>query len=129
MKDVDIDQLDSDLNTSQELEKYLKKVRDISRDMFMELAFAADILQANLSTLPVAANISPNTAALVGSGNHSKIRARKVARRLRKAAAAQKNVGVEAVRTWREFTRSFAPEIESRRIAGRGNRRPQFTIS
>jgi hypothetical protein len=115
-----IDELDSPLNTSQELEGYCKKARDLCRDIFLEFSFAADELQQNLSTLPTSALRFSNGPA--GAAN-SRLRARKVARHLRKAAEAQKYAGVQVVRCWREFTRAFAPEIEARRRPGGGNRR------
>lgn len=115
-----VEELDSPLNTMQELERYCKKARDLCRDIYMDFSFAADELQQNLATLPTS-NLR-FSAGPVGAAN-SKLRARKVARQLRKAAEAQKYAGVQVVRTWREFTRAFAPEIEARRRPNGGNRR------
>ena len=117
-----IKELDSPLNSSQELGRYLRKLRDLCRDVYLEISFAADELQENLSTLPVAD--SRYNSGVMGSAN-SKLRARKVAGCLRRGAEAQKYVGTQAVRTWREFTRAFAPEIEARR---RGTQRRGFKV-
>lgn len=105
-----IDELDSPLNTSTELERYLKKIQDLYKDLYMELGWGAEMLQRNLATLPVTgAKGGPLGAAT------SRIRARRVANNLKRAAEASKYAGGQAVKTWREFTKSFAPEIEASR--------------
>lgn len=117
-----IDELDSPLNTTKELETYLGRVRELHRDLYMDLSFAAEVIQQNLSTLPVA-----DSKAGAFGATHSRVRARKVARCLRRAADANKYAGAQAVKTWREFIRSFAPEIEMIRNGGKKTQ-PKFEL-
>ena len=115
-----IDELESPLNTATELEKYCKKIQDLFKDLYMELGWGAEILQRNLSTIPVAD--SKYNGGVLGS-TVSKIRARRVANNIRRASEASKYAGAQAVKTWREFTKSFAPEIEAVR---RKTAQPKF---
>lgn len=117
-----IDELNSPLNTASELEGYLKKVKDLYRDLYMELTFAAEVLQQNLATLPV---IDSRANGGILGGANSRLRARRVANQLRKAAEASKYAGGQSVKTWREFTRAFAPEIDAKRA---GSKRPKFEV-
>jgi hypothetical protein len=119
-----IDELDSPLHTATELEAYLKRVQDLYKDLYMELSWGAEVLQKNLSTIPVAD--SKHQGGVRGS-TVSKIRARKVANHLKRASEASKYAGGEAVKTWREFTRSFAPEIEA--IRQKRQTRPSFRVN
>jgi hypothetical protein len=116
-----IDELDSPLNTASELEGYTKKLRDLYHDLYVELEFAAQVLQENLSTLPVA---DSQFGGAMGAAN-SRIRARRVANQLRKAAEATKYSGGQSVKTWREFIRAFAPEIDAARNPGK---KPTFKV-
>lgn len=105
-----IDELDMGLNSSSDLREYVKRVRDLSRDFYMELEFAAQVLQQNLSTVPA---VDPR-------GGHlgrfaSRRRARKVAACLKRAAEAQKYAGGQAAKTWAMFVAHFAPEIDAAR--------------
>lgn len=108
-----IDELESDLNTASKLEAYLKKVKELYKDLYLELNFAAEELQENLATLPVMDSKLPN-GGVVGSAN-SKVRAKLVADCLRRIAESSMYCGGEAVKTWRQFTKAFAPEIEATR--------------
>ncbi|MGH3097924.1 MAG: hypothetical protein ACRDMV_18230 [Streptosporangiales bacterium] len=117
-----IDELDSSLNTTTELEKYTKRVRDLCRDLYMELEYGAEILQQNLATLPVAGGSS---SGMFGSVN-SRARAKKVADTLRRAAEAQKYAGGLSVKTWRLFVQSFAPEIDAARQ--KNPKQPAFKV-
>lgn len=115
-----IDELDSPLNTAGELEKYCKKLRDLERDFYMELEFAAQVLEQNLATLPTVDNVG------VLGGAASKVRAKLVANNLRRAAEAHKYSGGQAVKTWRAFVKAFAPEID----AARGKtKKPTFDVN
>jgi hypothetical protein len=117
-----IDELDSPLNTATELERYLKKVRDLYRDLYIELEWAAQILQENLSTLPVVGSDGERRTGALGSVN-SRVRAKLVADNLRRAAEASKYSGGQAVKTWRQFVKTFAPEIDAARTRAK---KPKF---
>lgn len=117
-----IDELDSPLSSATELEKYLKKVRDLYRDLYIELEWAAEILQQNLSTLPVVNAEGERRGGALGSV-HSRVRAKLVADNLRRAAEASKYSGAQAVKTWRQFVKTFAPEIDAARAK---TRKPKF---
>ena len=116
-----IDELDSPLNTASELEGYTRKLRDLFHDLYVELSFGAQVLQENLATLPVAES---KVGGPLGAAN-SRMRAKKVADQLRKAAEAAKYSGGQSVKTWREFVRTFAPEIDAARNPGR---KPTFKV-
>lgn len=116
-----IDELDSPLNTATELEKYTRRLRDLFHDLYVELEFGAQVLQENLSTLPVADSKFGGAA---GAAN-SRMRAKRVANQLRKAAEAAKYSGGQSVKTWREFVRTFAPEIDAARNPGK---KPTFKV-
>jgi len=105
-----IDELDMGLTSSSELQEYVKRVRDLCRDMYMELEFAAEVLQANLSTIPAVDSNGQKMGRIA-----SRRRAKKVANCLRRAGEAQKYCGAQAVKTWAMFARSFAPEIDAAR--------------
>lgn len=118
-----IDELNIALNSSSALETYVKKLREIERDLYMELAFAADQLQANLSTLPVA---NASYGGVLG-GTQSKLRARKVANNLRRASEAHRAAGGMVVKTWAQFVRDFAPEIDA--AFGKSGKKPTFKVA
>jgi hypothetical protein len=117
-----IEELDSPLNTATELEKYTKKLRDLYHDLYVELEFAAQVLQENLATLPVA---DSKVNGPMGAAN-SRIRARRVANQLRRAAEASKYSGGQSVKVWREFVRAFAPEIDAARNPNK--KKPTFDV-
>lgn len=117
-----IDELDSPLNTASELEKYLKKVRDLYRDLYIELEWAADELQQNLATLPTVNAEGEQRNGVMGS-IHSKARAKLVADNLRRAAESSKYSGAQAVKTWRQFVKTFAPELDAARTK---SKKPKF---
>jgi hypothetical protein len=118
-----IDDLDSPLNTASELEGYLKKIRDLYKELYLEVSFAAELLQQNLATLPVAN--SRMTGGVAGSAN-SRVRAKLVADNLRRIAESNMYCGGQAVKTWRQFTKTFAPEIEATRM--KNPKQPQFRV-
>jgi len=106
-----MDELESNLSSSTELEAYVNRVRALCRDLYMELEFGSELLQKNLSTLPVADGAGKGLAGKVSS----RVRAKKVADNLRRAAEAHKYAGGQATKTWTMFVKSFAPEIEQAR--------------
>src|SRR5699024_8352891 len=110
---------DTNLASSSELEAYINRVRELSRDLYMELEFGAELLQKNLSTLPVAESKGGVTGKV-----SSKVRAKKVADALRRAAEANKYAGGQATKTWSLFAKSFAPEIEQ----ARNKKAPGFKV-
>jgi uncharacterized protein YigA (DUF484 family) len=105
-----IDELDMGLTSASELQEYIKRVRDLTRDLFMELEFAAEVLQQNLSTIPAVDSNGQQMGRIA-----SRRRAKKVANCLRRAGESQKYCGGQAVKTWAMFVQSFAPEIEAER--------------
>lgn len=115
MKRIDerFDELESDLNTSSALEEYLNKLKGLFKELYLELNFAAEELQANLSTLPVQDSRLAN-GGVVGSAN-SKVRAKLVADNLRRMAESCMYSGANAVKTWQQFVKTFAPEIDTMR--------------
>lgn len=117
-----LDELDSPLNTASELENFCKKLRDLERDFYMELAFAAEQLQQNLATLPVAGS----SGGMFGAAN-SRVRAKMVADSLRRAAEAHKYSGGQAVKVWRQFVKVYAPEIDAAR--NKNSKRPTFKVN
>ncbi len=120
-----IDELDSPLNTATELEAYLKKVRDLYRDLYIELEWAAEILQQNLATLPTVGADGERRTGAMGSV-HSRVRAKMVADNLRRASESSKYAGAQAVKTWRQFVKTFAPEIDAAR--NKGTNKPKFKV-
>lgn len=115
-----LDELDSPLNSSQELREYVKRVKDLCRDLYMELEYGAEILQKNLGTLPTATG----GHGLIGAVS-SRVRARQVAASIRRGAEAQKYCGGQAVKAWTMFVRQYAPEIEA---ASGKSKRPAFKV-
>jgi hypothetical protein len=115
MKRIDerIDGLDADLNTSSGLEEYLGKLKELFKELYLELNFAAEELQENLATLPVQDSRFSN-GGVVGSAN-SKVRAKLVADNLRRIAESCMYSGGGAVKTWQQFVKTLAPEIETRK--------------
>lgn len=117
-----IDELDSSLSSASELEQYVKKVRELYRDLYLELEFAAEILQQNLATLPTVNADGEDRVGVFGSVQ-SRVRAKRVADNLRRAAEASKYSGAQAVKTWREFVKTFAPELDAARAKAK---KPKF---
>lgn len=118
-----LDELDTPLTSSSELHDYILKVRNLCRDFYMELDFAATELQQNLATLPVA----ENSGGAIFGGFTSRIRARQVAACLRRASEAQKYSGGQAVKAWVMFKRVFAPEIDA--AQGKKGKKPAFNVA
>lgn len=122
-----MDELDSPLNTASELEAYIKRLQDLYRDLYLELEWGAEILQQNLSTLPVADPTARKFNYGVMSTTNSRVRAKQVADNLRRAAEASRYSGGQAVKTWRSFVKAFAPEIDAARAQG-PHKRPKFKV-
>ncbi|WP_017578566.1 hypothetical protein [Nocardiopsis kunsanensis] len=87
-----------ELNTGSDIRKYTERVRRLSRALAMELEYSAQELEAGLRDLPPASGQSR-----IGVRKRSK----QVAKHLRRAAEAQRLVGVEGVRTWGSVTKHF----------------------
>lgn len=118
-----IDELDTGLASSSELQEYISRVRDLCRDLYIELEFGAEVLQQNLSTL-VAQDARGQQVGRIASRR----RAKKVAHCLRRAAEAQKYSGGQAVKTWSMFVTNFAEEIEQAR-GRRPVKAPTFKVA
>ncbi|MFE6387658.1 hypothetical protein [Nocardiopsis dassonvillei] len=84
--------------TGSDIRHYTETTRKLSRALAVELEFSAQELEAALKELPP-------------GGGESRLamrrKARSVARHLRRAAEAQRLVGVEAVRTWGSMLKHF----------------------
>jgi hypothetical protein len=119
-----LDELNISLNSSSALETYIKKLRDAERDFYIEISFAAEELQGNLSTLPV---VGSGGGGLLGK-TKSRIRAKKVANNLRRAAEAHRHAGGMAVKTWVMFVRDFAPEIDAA-LGRTSGKKPGFKVA
>ena len=91
------------LNTTSAFAEYTRQSRALCRDLAAEFDFAAAEIQAALirqSKHPLLASVSV------------RIRARKVARRLRRARDCAIGAGIESVAAWHEFQRQFAVVID-----------------
>jgi hypothetical protein len=101
-----------ELNSTKGLASYSKAGRDLSRDIAMELDWAAHEVQASLSRMhghPLLMNIKV------------KFHARRVAARLRRARDLQVGCGIELVKFWQEYRRRFGPAINPPRERQRNN--------
>jgi hypothetical protein len=85
---------------------YTEKVRRLSRALAMELEYSAQELEAALKELPPGAGEGQLTA---------RRKARAVARHLRRSAEAQRNVGIEAVRTWGSLAKHYEHLVKPRK--------------
>jgi hypothetical protein len=93
-----------EFNGSASIKKYSQKMRDIARDLSWEADFAAEELQAIL------ARQGKGHPLLMGVD--TKLRARKVAKRLHRASELLAGAGVEAVKLYEEFRLQFADIIK-----------------
>lgn len=106
-----------DLSTSDGIRDYTKALRDLFRDLVVELNLSATEIQALLSTVPPPPDSKMGPLA-------SRVRARAVAVCLRHAARAVQYAGGKSVRCWGVFLKLYAPELGKN-----GKPRPQFTFS
>lgn len=116
-----INELASPLDSAKALNTYVTKVRELHRDLYMELSFAAETLQQNLATITIPGENGKNR-----SRAYSRIQARRVSNCLRRAADSQKYAGGQAVKCWREFTKTFAPMHRDVMRPTPTRRRPKF---
>ena len=84
--------------TGSDIRNYTETTRKLARALAMELEFSAQELEAALRDLPPGSGVSRLAM---------RRKARSVARHLRRAAEAQRAVGVEAVRTWGSLRKHF----------------------
>lgn len=95
---------DIEFNGSASIKKYSVKLRDLCRDLAWECSFSAEEVQAVLARQgkghPLLAGID------------TKLRARKVAKRLRRVEELTAGAGVEAVKFYQEFRLQFADVIK-----------------
>lgn len=108
-----------DLTTPEGVQGFTKAVRDIQRDLFLELELSRTMLQAALSTLP------PPADAKFGSVSSRK-RARAVTACLQRAAKANQYAASQIVKCWGTFRTQYAPELNKSGHVSR--RKPQFTF-
>ncbi|APC37832.1 hypothetical protein A9R04_25535 [Nocardiopsis dassonvillei] len=94
-----------ELDTGSDIRKYTETVRKLARALAMELEFTAQELEAALAELPPAQGESRLAV---------RRKARSVARHLRRAAEAQRTVGVEGVRTWGSLRKHFEHLVKKR---------------
>ncbi len=87
-----------EFETGSDIRRYVETTRKLSRALSVELEFSAQELEAALNELPPGDGASRLTM---------RRRARSVARHLRRAAEAQRAVGVESVRTWASLHKHF----------------------
>lgn len=86
------------INNNIELKEYLDALRKDCYDVYTEVMWTADMLQGRLSRIK-------------GVTNH--VRARIVAGTLRAVAEAFRLAGKNAAKTFSEFEKHFAPELET----------------
>lgn len=102
-------------DTATDIEKYTKKVRDISKKFAVELEFAAQDLEERLRTVPGATE--EETGVVIAR------KAAKVAKHLRQSAREARQMGGAAARTWGSLKTNFADQMGAARA-----RKPKKTI-
>ena len=90
-------------DTATDIEKYTKKVRDISKKFAVELEFAAQDLEERLRTVPGATE--EETGVVIAR------KAAKVAKHLRQSAREARQMGGAAARTWGSLKINFADQM------------------
>ncbi|WP_174545758.1 hypothetical protein [Nocardiopsis dassonvillei] len=100
---ADLDAIE--LDTGSDIRRYTETVRKLARALAMELDYTAQELEAALREMPPADGVSRLA---------SRARARSVARHLRRAAEAQRAVGIESVRTWGSLRKHFEHLVKRR---------------
>lgn len=109
-----------ELNSSSALREYTRLARDIQKELYLELEFAASVLRPALETIPAAVNSRG-----VPANVNSKMRAKQVADCLRRAAEANKHAAAMNAKAWAMFIRNFAPELEQ----AKNKAKPQFKVN
>lgn len=85
-----------DLGSNEELHAYLVDLRSVLYELYIDISFAAEILQGNLRSI---------------KGVKNTLRARIVAGVLRKAAEGCKMAAGQTAATWTAFETRFAEEL------------------
>ncbi|MGW5818059.1 plasmid transfer protein TraA [Streptomyces noursei] len=107
---------DPDFSSPAAIRKYCNDLRAVMFGLSIEIAMAAEILDATLAQVP-----DPE-----GKMLGSKLRARRVSGKLRKAAEASVNVAKGAAATHARFAQEFEPEINA--VRHRAKARPRKQI-
>lgn len=97
---------DTEFLTGSDIRNYVDGHRRLSRALAMELEYSAQELEAVLKDLPPADGES-NMAV--------RRKARSVAKHLRRAAEAQRTVGIESARTWGSMLKHFEHLIKPKK--------------
>lgn len=99
-----------ELGSNEELHAYLTDLRSVLYELYIDIAFAAEILQGNLRSL---------------KGVKNTLRARIVAGMLRKAAEACKVAAGQTAATWTTFELKYAEELAA---APKKNKKERFKV-
>ena len=91
--------------TGSDVRQYSERVRKLSKALAVELEYGAQELEASLRDLPPGPDDGRFTA---------RRKARSVARHLRRAAEAQRTVGIESVRTWGSLEKHYEHLLKNR---------------
>lgn len=102
-------------DTATDIEKYTRKVRDISKKFAVELEFAAQDLEERLRAVPPATE--EETGVVIAR------KASKVAKHLSQSAREARQMGGAAARTWGSLKTNFAEQMGTAR-----RRRPKKQI-
>lgn len=89
--------------TASDIERYTRKVRDISKKFAVELEFAAQDLEERLRAVPGATE--EETGVVIAR------KAAKVSRHLKQAAREARQMGAASVRTWSSLRTNFAAQM------------------
>lgn len=99
-----------ELDRGSALRLYLRTVRDINKELYLELAFGADALQAALAETPLAESGDGFL-----SGVKQSLRAKQVANMIRRSADSSRFAAKEANRAWVLYKRFYAPEGDEKK--------------
>ncbi|CAL9625153.1 hypothetical protein SUDANB121_05961 (plasmid) [Nocardiopsis dassonvillei] len=94
-------------DTASDIEKYTRRVRDISKKFAVELEFAAQDLEERLRAVPGATE--EETGVVIAR------KAAKVSRHLKQAAREARQMGAASVRTWSSLKTNFATQMGAAR--------------
>lgn len=97
-KDLFNELADREFNTGSDIREYTDGLRRLARALAMEMEYSAQELEALLKELPPADGESRLAV---------RRKARTIAKHLRRAAEAQRTVGVEGARTWGSLLNHF----------------------
>lgn len=104
-----IDELSNiEFKGARSITEYANQGRDLARDFCVELGFGADAFEAVMRE--VAKDQGHPLLAIIG-GPDIKWKAKRVAKRLRRAAELQQGAAAELVRFHAQFRREFAPAL------------------